>query len=293
MSEKYSIVVMESYWFGDREGHTCQLAPNDSTLLAERIEMLVESKAASIPDWRIAVRYGFVSDRAEYIQVLQEAAINLAIRNLERSYQVDHSGLIQMVQMLEQIDLTINLLTERAVDWYRATRTGFSRKLAIPSGRKLIAWLHQDADEALAEVLDEIEQLMERRTSLMKRVSQRAEEILPNCSVLVGGLVAARLAAEAGGFRELAMMPASSIQVLGAKQALFSHLSSGSPPPKHGVIYQHGRVHGARKENRGKVARTLSAKLAVAARIDYYRKEPDREFLEKAAEAIREAGRKA
>ncbi|MDD1706954.1 MAG: hypothetical protein LUO81_01985, partial [Methanoregulaceae archaeon] len=75
MSEKYSIVVMESYWFGDREGHICQPAPNDSTLLAERIEMLVESKAASIPDWRIAVQYGFVSDRAEYIQVLQEAAI--------------------------------------------------------------------------------------------------------------------------------------------------------------------------------------------------------------------------
>jgi nucleolar protein 56 len=142
-------------------------------------------------------------------------------------------------------------------------------------------------------VLDEIERLIEQRTSLMKRVSQRAEEVLPNSSALAGGLVAARLMAEAGGIRELAMMPASSIQVLGAKQALFSHFSTGSPPPKHGVIYQHGRVHGARKENRGKVARALSTKLAIAARIDYYRKEPDREFIEKAAETIREAGRRA
>jgi nucleolar protein 56 len=59
------------------------------------------------------------------------------------------------------------------------------------------------------------------------------------------------------------------------------------------VIYQHGRVHGARKENRGKVARTLSTKLAIAVRIDYYRKEPDQEFLKKATETIRDAGRKA
>ncbi len=283
---------MESYWFGDRKGQVCRPAPNDPAKLAERIEQLAGSRVAIIPDWKIAVRCGFVRDRAEYLQVLKEAAINLAIKNLERGYQTDHSGLIQMVRMLEQFDLAINLLTERAVDWYRATRPGFSRKLAIPSGRNLIAWLRQDADAALAEVLDEIEHLMDKRTALMRRVSQRAGEVLPNCSALIGGLVAARLAAEAGGIRELAVMPASSIQVLGAKQALFSHLSSGSPPPKHGVIYQHGRVHGARKEKRGKVARILSTKLAIAARIDYYRKEPDRDFLEKAAEVIRKAGRK-
>jgi nucleolar protein 56 len=284
---------MESYWFGDRDERVCRPAPNDPAILAERIELLAERRATSIPDWKIAVQCGFVCNRAEYIQVLREAAINLATKNLERGYQSDHSGLIQMVRMLEQVDLAINLLTERAVDWYQATHPGFSRKLAIPSGRNLVAWLHQDADEAFADVLDEIEQLMERRTALMKRVSQRAEEVLPNCSALVGGLVAARLAAEAGGIRELAIMPASSIQVLGAKQALFSHLSSGSPPPKHGLIYQHGRVHGARKENRGKVARTLSTKLAIAVRIDYYRKEPDQEFLKKAIETIRDAGRKA
>jgi nucleolar protein 56 len=284
---------MESYWFGDREGQVCRPAQNDPGILAERIERLAESRDASIPDWRIAVGCGCVRDRTEYLRILREVAINLATKNLERSYQADPSGFIQMVRMLEQIDLAINLLTERAVDWYQATRPGFSRKLALPSGRKLIAWLHQDADEALSEVLDEIERLIEQRTTLMKRVSQRAEEVLPNCSALAGGLVAARLAAEAGGIRELALMPASSIQVLGAKQALFSHLLTGSPPPKHGIVYQHGRVHGARKENRGKVARTLSTKLAIAARIDYYRKECDQEFLEKAAKMIREAGRRA
>lgn len=103
--------------------------------------------------------------------------------------------------------------------------------------------------------------------------------------------MAARLAAEAGGIRELSMMPGSTIQVLGAKSALFSHLTSGSPPPKHGLVFQYRGVHGSRKENRGRVARVLAAKLAIGARIDYYRGEQDPDFILAAKEAIRKAGR--
>jgi nucleolar protein 56 len=126
---------------------------------------------------------------------------------------------------------------------------------------------------------------------LAKRVTAKAEEVLPNCSALSGGLVAARLAAEAGGIHELSMMPGSTIQVLGAGNALFSHLTTGSPPPKHGLVFQYRGVHGSRKEIRGRVARVLAAKLAIAARIDYYRGEPDQEFIARARVAIRNAGR--
>jgi hypothetical protein len=87
---------------------------------------------------------------------------------------------------------------------------------------------------------------------LTREIAGCALQVLPNSSALVGGLVAARLAAEAGGIRELAMMPASSLQVLGSRKALFAHLATGSPPPKHGVVFQHGRVHGSRKERRGR-----------------------------------------
>nr|HPH35151.1 RNA-processing protein [Methanoregulaceae archaeon] len=100
-----------------------------------------------------------------------------------------------------------------------------------------------------------------------------------------------RLAAEAGGIRALALMPGSAIQVLGARNALFCHLSTASPPPKHGLVYQYRGVHGSRKERRGKVARVLAAKLAIAAKIDYYRGESDPVFIEKAQETILNAGR--
>ncbi|NYT21371.1 MAG: RNA-processing protein [Methanomicrobiales archaeon] len=283
---------MKSYWFGDVEGRACKPASGDPGLLAGRLAMLAGSGNACIPDWRIAVRCGAVRDRAEYLERLREAALILAERNLEQILLVDSSGLIQMVRMLDQLDEVINLLTERAVEWHRATRPGFSRKRTLPARSNLIALIREDADEALAGLLDEIDRLRDRRSLLMNQVSRRAEEILPNCSALAGGLVAARLVSEAGGIRELAALPASSIQVLGARTALFSHLATGTPPPKHGIVYQHGRVHNARRGTRGRVARTLSAKLAIAARIDYHRKSADREFLLKADEAVRKAGRR-
>ncbi len=291
MSKASSYCSMESYWFGDVEGVACVPAPGDPALLAGRIELLAAGGRARIPDWRIAVRCGVVGDRAEYLERLREASLVLAERNLARALRAGSPELIQMVRMLDQLDEVINLLTERAVEWHRSIRPEFSRKRTLPAGRNLIALMRQDADDALAGVLDEIDRLRDRRSQLMKQVSRRAEEVLPNCSALAGGLVAARLAAEAGGVRELAALPAASIQVLGAKTALFSHLTSGTPPPKHGIVYQHGRVHGARRENRGRVARTLAAKLAIAARIDYYRKCADSEFLMIAEEAVRKAGR--
>ncbi len=78
---------------------------------------------------------------------------------------------------------------------------------------------------------------------------------MPNTSALIGGLVAARLMSHAGGLLELSRLPASAIQVLGARTALFAHLRTKSPSPKHGIIFQHRRVHNA--------PRDVGAKLPV------------------------------
>ncbi len=69
----------------------------------------------------------------------------------------------------------------------------------------------------------------------------------------------------------LAVLPASTIQILGAEKALFRALRTGARPPKHGILFQHQEVHTAPKWQRGKIARTLANKIAIAARIDFYR----------------------
>ena len=69
---------------------------------------------------------------------------------------------------------------------------------------------------------------------------------------------------------KLARMPASTIQLLGAEKALFRHMADGSPPPKHGVIFQHQKVKRALGKDKGRASRKLAAKVAIASKIDFF-----------------------
>ena len=57
---------------------------------------------------------------------------------------------------------------------------------------------------------------------------------------------------------------------MGAEKSLFKHLMGQAPSPKHGIIFRHPAVIGSPRKLRGRVARTLAAKLSIAARLDYY-----------------------
>jgi nucleolar protein 56 len=195
-----------------------------------------------------------------------------------------------MVRTLDEMDMVINLLSERAADWYMVRHPSFSRKYHRTPSRVLVRTMKEKSRGALGKVAAEIEELAETRTSLAKEVSSRANDVMPNTSALIGGLVAARLMARAGGLLPLSRMPASAIQVLGARTALFAHLKTQSPSPKHGIIFQHRRVHNAPREERGKVARVLAGKLAIAARLDYFRGTAVPEFLGDAQDRIDRAG---
>ncbi|MDW8062949.1 MAG: hypothetical protein RMI43_02120 [Candidatus Caldarchaeum sp.] len=114
----------------------------------------------------------------------------------------------------------------------------------------------------------------------------------PNLSAVAGPVLGSRLISLAGGLENLARLPASTVQVLGAEKALFRFLKTGRGAPKHGVIFQHPYVHSAPRWQRGKIARALATKISIAARIDYFTKEDRssqlRESLEKRIEDIRQ-----
>jgi nucleolar protein 56 len=167
----------------------------------------------------------------------------------------------------------------------------FSRKYRRTPANILVKTMREKSRGALGMVAGEIEQLAGTRTALAKEVSARANDVMPNTSALIGGLVAARLMANAGGLLPLSRLPASAIQVLGARTALFAHLKSHTPSPKHGIIFQHRRVHNAPRDIRGRGARVLAGKLAIAARLDYFRGVAVPEFLEQAQERIDKAGK--
>ena len=81
-------------------------------------------------------------------------------------------------------------------------------------------------------------------------------------------------------------MPASKIQILGAERSLFKYLKEKQKIPKYGMIFKSEFIQGVKKEDRGKVARLLSAKIMLAARLDYFSKENKGEEIRE--ELIRE-----
>ncbi|CVK33321.1 NOP5/NOP56 family protein [Methanoculleus bourgensis] len=283
--------MLQRYWFGDVDEQGCRGVGTDPAALAKRAATLRTGMESYRPiDWEIARDCGVVRDRAEYIDLLRAVCTTLAREKIAVSYQARDVELLQMVRMLDELDNVINLLQERAAEWYQVMTPSFSRKYRYLPARKMLGIIRKGARGGLSDVAGEIDRLTGVRSRLMREVSARADEVMPNVSALIGGLVAARLLSRAGGLSELARMPGSTIQVLGSEQALFSHLRAGTPPPKHGIIFQHRRVHNAPKEVRGRVARVLAAKLAIAARLDYYRGVLVPEFIEEAQARIDAAG---
>ena len=129
------------------------------------------------------------------------------------------------------------------------------------------------SDSDLNQIVKYAEHLMEtikEREKIEQYIDQTLSEYAPNLTKLIGPKLAGKLIAKAGGLRKLASLPASTIQLLGAEKALFRALRRGTKPPKHGLIFQHPAVNRAPKKLRGKIARALAAKIAIAVRVDVF-----------------------
>ena len=94
------------------------------------------------------------------------------------------------------------------------------------------------------------------------------QAVAPNLTVLVGDLVGAKLISNASSLLNLAKMPSSTIQILGAEKALFRALKTKKDTPKYGLIYNASLVGQAPAQHKGKISRTLAAKCALCIRCD-------------------------
>jgi len=208
---------------------------------------------------------------------------------------------------IETIERVINQLTEKLEEWYAVyfpefkppedrkkfveaviviDRKNIDRKaLAAIIGEKAAALAEERARNSLGAELDsrdikQMKALAESIISLYKLKEEYeryqnvlAQEVCPNISEVAGPEIAAKLIAHVGSLRKLSIMPASTIQVLGAEKALFKHLRNKKiAPPKHGIIFQHVKISSSPKAVRGKIARALANKIALAARADAFTK---------------------
>jgi len=254
----------------------------------------------------------------EYASLLREVGIFLSREKVRRKLSERDKLIIYAIRCIETTDEYINEYAMLLREWYFAhfpeitelvsshtllsrliaevgSRENFTieklRKLGIDS--KTCSKLVEAAEKSIgAEICDEdlnamslladrLVQLHKLRQKLESYISRVIKDICPNTSSIVSPLLAAKLISLAGGLDRLARMPASTIQVLGAQKALFRYLSGKGKPPKHGVLFQAKEVRSAPKSLRGKIARLLAAKIAIAARIDYFSGEDKSEELVK------------
>lgn len=196
-----------------------------------------------------AVESGAFETTEEYYDALHGAAVEIARCHTEEALDTTERNLVNAVRTLDTVNEQANLLEERVRDWRDETEPSDGIDASLDG-----------AVEAVGSTRDRIEVY----------IDETAPEVAPNLSNLAGERLAARLIALAGGLEELARMPSSTVQVLGAEDALFRHLREDTPPPKHGVIYVHPYVRQTPADERGSAARALAGKLTIAARVDCY-----------------------
>jgi nucleolar protein 56 len=255
----------------------------------------------------VAVESGFVKDEQDLSLWNRNVSLELAKLRIKGASEKRDLIIAQGIQTLDDLDRTVNLFMGRLREWYGVyfpeldrliekhetyarlvmnlgdresytaealekenipkERAGLVAKAAESSMGADIAERDLEQIQALAKNVLEFYEL---RKNMENYIDRTMEEMAPNVRAVAGALLGARLIAIAGSLRTLAMRPASTIQVLGAEKALFRSLKTGARPPKHGLIFQHTLLHDAKRWQRGKIARVIAGKLAIAARADAF-----------------------
>jgi nucleolar protein 56 len=183
----------------------------------------------------------------------------------------------EAVRALRDIDRAANLIGERVVSWLSRDAPELESETPLNAARALLehptdASPSSSEDPAVVSARRRLAELLvalhETRTAVDDAVRASVPVQAPNLNRLLGPELAARLVAQAGGLDRLAHLPASTVQVLGAERAFFEHLRGRAPPPRHGLLFLHPAVQTAPRAQRGKLARALAAKAAIAARMD-------------------------
>jgi len=161
-----------------------------------------------------------------------------------------------------------NFTVERLVD--QEVPAAKAEGIAKVAEKSMGAYLAETDLVQIQALCRNVTHLYQLRQELEAYIDSTMQEVAPNMKYLVGSLLGARLIAVAGGLMNLAKRPASTIQILGAEKALFRSIKTGTLPPKHGMIFQHTMIHDAKRWQRGRIARALAGKLAIAARADAF-----------------------
>jgi nucleolar protein 56 len=256
---------------------------------------------------RLAIEKGYIKNLEEFHKIVHEITTLLSRKNIREKSSRRDLLTSQTILIIDDLDKTFNIFANRLKEWYGlhfpelstlvnknekylkliaslGRRKNFTLEKLIKEGFtpeqcKNILSVAESSIGAKIEKKDILEiqnfanallTLYNTRNNLESYLEEAIKEVAPHIHKLVGPTLGARLIAKVGGLGNLAKKSSSTIQVLGAEKALFRSLRTGTKPPKHGLIFQHNQIHQRPRWQRGKIARALASKLAIAARLDAY-----------------------
>lgn len=214
------------------------------------------------------------------VGLLREVNIELTRLRLKTSVAPE-TFIIQAIGALSELQETQNAAAMRLREWagWWLPETAqkikdlfeLARAVMKSDGEELSPKISKEDITAIRAQADFVLSHGKIKSHLGGYIDKRTKEIASNISELVGAELAAKLIAAAGSLEDLARMPSSTIQVLGAEKALFRFMRGKGKAPKHGLILAHPAVIGVAAEKRGKAARLLAAKISMAAKADFFK----------------------
>ena len=287
-------VVDECIWSGNQTSGA--LADRLALLMGGRLTIEASTLANRFPDASV-VPCTAVSSwpelNTEESSRLQAASLILAERGVAASAADPDTRLEHLIRATEEMRTTHNTLESRIVEWaglflpsldldqHRtqiAAAVSSSSNLSETAERLNVTSAEVEIGKKEWSGIHSLATSIVNLSDAAERMEDSARELsnvhLPSLSLLLGPLLAAKLCTSARGRKRMASLPASTIQVLGAEKAFFMHIRQGTPPPKHGHIFQHSWISRSPKWTRGSIARMLASKAAIAVRVDHFGGEP-------------------
>jgi nucleolar protein 56 len=220
--------------------------------------------------------------KGRFTEAYRDANIQLTEQQLLAAATPDQDA-IQAVHALQGVDTVLNTLGKYTTEWYQLHHPAEDVTWPALTERHL-------SEQGLGELNTLVRNVNAEREKLITHIERTLATMLPSTLAIAGGVTTAKLLSASGGAARLATLPASTIQLLGAEQALFRFLKQqDSKPPKYGHLYGHPLVQSVPQRNRGKMARALANAIAIAIRVDHHHGEYVGDTLKRKLEVRRDA----
>lgn len=246
------------------------------------------------------------------IEELRKRLLRKTREQVRETFSGKDFHISRAVALLEDLDSVYNLLAEHCREWYAIHFPELGRIVRESEEfLKLVAFIGKRQDfsqetvlplysnpEQLKKILDAVKnsvgseitekdleavqatarnalEIRKQREEISSYIEREMQAIAPNFSSIAGTLLGARMLSKAGSLRKLALLPSSTIQLLGAEKALFRHIKSGARGPKYGYLYAHPALKPLNAQQKGRAARAVAGKLSIAAKKDFFSKKKE------------------